>query len=456
MKNSDAKHTEIPLERAAAKQGIAERKRPVFLLYGMGGTFNYGCEAIARGTEWLLRQRWPDAVIRCAAFDPADDQRRLSGTRIDFVRRKKIGRYHWRRILSYAAFRFCPRRLVNQEDTGILRGVDAVLCVGGDLYTLNASGRFPRGLMAFGESCLRRGKKYLLWGASIGPFDRFPEVERLVVDHLSRITLTTVREPVTSDYLKKIGVTRFIEFPDPAFFVGQDQTQDADRAATGVVGVNLSPLSVRYADLNPEETLRRQADGLADWACRRGVRLLLLPHVVCRHSAGDDDLRYLEQMARRLRERLGDAVELAADDPGFLGIRRRLLGCDALIASRMHCAVNALSAGIPTLLLAYSAKARGMSRFVYGNEDWVMKLTDFPGREFTEKASNLLDRGPELRRRLLERKAEILRSAADQLREWNFIGGGFDVGSGAKVTADPAEFRSPDGNFIEEKSGGKP
>lgn len=32
-------------------------------MFGMYGLYNYGCEAIARGTYELLKQSWPDSKI---------------------------------------------------------------------------------------------------------------------------------------------------------------------------------------------------------------------------------------------------------------------------------------------------------------------------------------------------------------------------------------------------------
>jgi len=45
----------------------------------------------------------------------------------------------------------------------------------------------------------------------------------------------------------------------------------------------------------------------------------------------------------------------------------------------MHCAINAIEAGVPTIFIAYSQKAVGMAEYVYGNKKWVIpieKLTE--------------------------------------------------------------------------------
>ena len=43
----------------------------------------------------------------------------------------------------------------------------------------------------------------------------------------------------------------------------------------------------------------------------------------------------------------------------------------------MHCAINALTARVPTILLSYSAKAKGMCNYVYGSNKFVLPISDF-------------------------------------------------------------------------------
>ena len=47
----------------------------------------------------------------------------------------------------------------------------------------------------------------------------------------------------------------------------------------------------------------------------------------------------------------------------------------------MHCAINAVTRGCPTLLLSYSEKAKGMAEFIYGNRNAVVDLNSFENME---------------------------------------------------------------------------
>lgn len=398
------------------------QRPPVFLLFGMGGLFNYGCEAIARGTEIIIRKIYPSAVIRYASYYPDIDRRRLAGSSIEVVPRPRVFRRNWRRIVGAFLKKLAPGILFNQEDLRCLRDVDVVLSVGGDLYTMNTAGSIPRGLMAFGEVASKHGKKYVLWGASVGPFSSNPAAEALIIGHLRRMTHTTVRESFSLLYLQEHGVRNCSLFPDPAFFVAPEMVRDPVRDGVNkILGVNLSPLSLRYAGLDLDLELGRQADALVALVEKFGLSLKLLPHVVCSDSEGDDDLRYLRKLHALLSSRLGGRVEIVDNDPGFVGIKRHLLGCDALIATRMHCAVNALSAAVPTILLSYSAKAKGMSDFVYGSQDYCVPVNELISQKFIAVFEKFWENRGNLNCLLSERKRFILLQADQAMTCWNFL-----------------------------------
>lgn len=175
-------------------------KSPRILLIGIGGVYNYGCEAIVRGTERMLHERWPDARIVYASRRPEDDRARLKGCNVEIIRRKRVGRYSprnvLRKMLSIAGISWYP----TTDPPKISNGYDAVLSIGGDIYTISSNGVGNRGFLLFGDACENRGVRYVLWGASVGPFSANPDTERAFTKHLKNISLITARETATVDY----------------------------------------------------------------------------------------------------------------------------------------------------------------------------------------------------------------------------------------------------------------
>jgi len=108
------------------------------------------------------------------------------------------------------------------------------------------------------------------------------------------------------------------------------------------------------------------------------TEVLFVPHVSAENlHTNDNDYLYLKELYTRLPIAYQDKVHLLPVSEGFLATKKHLIHCDLCIASRMHCAINALTARVPTILLSYSAKAKGMCEYVYGSDQFVLPLSDF-------------------------------------------------------------------------------
>ena len=59
------------------------------LLIGIGGVYNYGCEAIVRGTVNILKTINPNVHISYASYNYEDDVRRLADCDIRIVKRDR-------------------------------------------------------------------------------------------------------------------------------------------------------------------------------------------------------------------------------------------------------------------------------------------------------------------------------------------------------------------------------
>ncbi len=369
---------------------------PHFLLIGIGGVYNYGCEAIVRGTELLIRQRWPGARLTYASCRPDDDRSRLAGCAVETVRRPEVTRYSLRnlerKLLSCIGLGWKPLPRIRP----LLKSVDAVLSIGGDIYTLRPDGSYAENWIRFGNFAEKLRIPYVLWGASVGPFDRDPVARTLFQQHLQRISLISARECHTRDYLAALGVARnVVTCADPAFAVAQHLFKPATvSSARPVIGVNFSPLSLRHSAECPDDMIHRQIQVVEGLVRAYNARVLLIPHVVCEFAERDDDLRHLRRILDRVSSKFRCEVELLDQDLGFIGTKKRILACDMVIAARMHCAINAISAHVPTLLLAYSQKALGMGEYVYGGDNWVLRIEDLDTPVFWELVERLMaDKG---------------------------------------------------------------
>ena len=354
-------------------------------LYGIGGTYNFGCDAIVRGTEKIIHSGFPDAEIDYYTYSYSEDKKRLSDCNVNVISMYKNNIF---RVFLKAVTKLelvignnsNPFRLSNRIRFSWIKKYDIVISIGGDIYTLppkaqcTAGSRYTNPLLEFGEFCKRQNVKLIVWGASIGPFDAEPDIKNVFMKHLDRcVTHIVAREKHTAKYLADNGINHFSLHGDPAFAV--------DRKVPSVafenrIGINLSPLSIQYLEsgIDIEDYINCQVQTIVALARSTKMGITLVPHVFSNTST-DDDYSYLKRIESELKD-LDVDVELKKCS-NFLEAKEVLAKCRLVIAARMHCAINAITCGVPTVFLSYSEKSRGMCEMVYGTEDFAIPIRDF-------------------------------------------------------------------------------
>lgn len=383
-----------------------------FFFNGILGVYNYGCEAIIRGTQRILEQHYPTVPLVYVSPRPDEDGRVLKDLPVQVVdRRYREGRLHPRRMANRVfrrlglACRWRSRKVMYwglPQRAHWYQPGDVLLSIGGDMFTLPTR-PYPARVnedalgCEFAREIRRRGVRYVLWGASVGPFEDWPDCVPIFQRFLQGIDLITAREAVTVTYLEQLGVRdTVVSVADPAFLMEVDDREEDFPFAPGsepVLGVNLSPLSAMYAynaDCRGfDEVIAQQAVLLARLIEDLAVRVLLIPHVIAPHDPEDDDLAYLQAVRERLESRCPGRAAVLSSTLGARRTKAMIKRCAMLLAARMHCAIGGVSVGVPTLFLSYSAKARGMASYIYGSEEWCMGLSDLTTPHGYEKALNL-------------------------------------------------------------------
>ena len=386
-----------------------------FYLSGQRTFGNRGCEAIVRSTVDLLHAQFGEIEVLVPSVDIAADrgqwpQASERGVRFVSAYVPSQARYwvHMQRlplpVLKRARWPFPMPRWLRKD----LSSVDAVLAVGGDNYSLDY--RIPSPVMALDRFAMDMGKPVMLWGASVGPFEREPAFVSPIRRHLARMDCLAVRESVSHRYLTDtLGLANVILMADPAFTL---QAEPVDHSAfwpsggTGVLGINVSPLIERYrypgGDLRTEvaDFIRHAVTGL-------GFGVLLIPHVnPLRGEVTGGDVAYMECLLAQVAD-LGSAVTMmpstfnAAQCKHVIGHVRLFMG------ARTHATIAALSSGVPTISIAYSVKARGINRDVFGSEDMVLETSEVSAASLRTSLDWLLREEHTLRAQLAGRVDQI-------------------------------------------------
>ena len=216
------------------------------------------------------------------------------------------------------------------------------------------------------------------------------------------------------EYLAKHAVPNVFPVCDPAFLMKPRQPVSS---AIGFeldgshIGINLSPLMARYVtggDSDRWERLCAEIVERTHVATKRPI--LLIPHVTAR-TAGNDDFSMLQRVKERLA--LPDAVVRCL--PGTLSaaeLKWAISKCPVVAGARTHATIAGLSSCVPTLSLAYSIKAYGINKDIFGTHEYCLGPEDLLHPErIAAKLATMLGKAAEIRAQLQRRIPEVEESA---------------------------------------------
>jgi colanic acid/amylovoran biosynthesis protein len=401
-------------------------ERPLFILAGNGPYANRGCEAIVRGTTKILREYFRDPQFICLSHFQNEEQfwkQRLEETdpAITHLSSRRINKKYviqniWKPDSVKAVYHYFFNRDAYHAGAYVdmlpyLNNASAVLSVGGDNYHID--GRLPISFTNLDELVLAHGRPLVIWGASIGPFSAMPDYERYMSGHLQKITGIFARESVTIDYLKNIGVAENVHpVADPAFLMDPIKPEgiedDLSIEKEEAIGLNLSPLMAKYVTGGDLEAWTSEAASIIEGVVRKtGMHVCLIPHVT--EPGANDDHAFMQRALSLISENKNITLvppKYNAAETKWI-ISRMMLFAGA----RTHSTIAALSSGVPTLSFAYSIKARGINRDIFGHLDYCIEPADLGVEVVSNQISSMLDKNTEIQRYLIGQMPRIQKAA---------------------------------------------
>jgi len=391
------------------------------ILFNYMAMYNYGCEAIVRGTvkilsqvldddlEFIMPSHEPDYTLGSLSDIPNFRVVRFSlHRRVQRAVRRKLGINNW-----YKTTLFDPQ---------VLKSCDCALSVGGDLYTLTCGGDIPWELLGIGENCFDRNIPYVIWGASVGPFEDRPERLPLIVDHLKKTDLILSRDRMTVDYLASKSIKENVrETADPAFWMEPQPCEIGQFLPkiknVPLLGINFSPLAQRSY---PEKSrfiseIVKTCETVIE---KFDVSVVLISHVITpfRYEAYDD-LQFNKKIYDGISSKFKPHVGIVQEDIGSQRIKYLISQLDYYAGARMHSTIASLSTMVPTISLAYSRKAEALNRVLFGNTEWVLAIPDFTTENFCVKLDRLITNREGVKG-ALEEKIPILKQRSMKAGEY--------------------------------------
>ena len=322
--------------------------------YYHGGSANHGCEAIVRASAKILNMPatlWstmPDSDLAYGLNDLADihEDKKQDLTGMKLLRFKV---HHKLTGSDYLYTKFAHESFFSAIQSG-----DTYLSIGGDNYCY--AGKDILG--HYNQIIHEKGGKTVFWGCSFEP----SEMDAATAKDIARYELITARESIRYETLKAVNPNTIL-VADPAFVLDSVELPLPEGWKEGnTIGINASPLIMQCA----------KDGGVAYEAyCRLIERILdttdatiaLIPHVVIENSDDRIPLRSLyEKFASTGRVVL-------VEDHNCCELKGYISRCRMFIGARTHATIAAYSTCVPTLVLGYSVKSKGIARDIFGTEE---------------------------------------------------------------------------------------
>jgi polysaccharide pyruvyl transferase WcaK-like protein len=384
----------------------------LFLFVGNGSYQNRGCEAIVRGTMEILRREFGEHIhVHSGVYaDQAEIRNQNTSETDPSILSSSINGVGLRLSTKWWASQANKRLGTKFEPQhwgikSLAHNAVAALEVGGDNYSLDY-GR-PENFMALDRILETQGIPVVLWGASVGPFDKDPEFAPRMFDHLRSLSAIFVRESSSLEYLRSNGVSDNVHLvADPAFVmkpVEPPASKISFPIPEGAIGINLSPLVARFREMN------NTASALTEWLiyCINLVKsaatlkrpILLIPHVesLCQDN---DDFSFLKSLCDAVKPEVSVPVEVLPRGLSAAELKWIIARCEIFAGARTHATIAALSSCVPTLSIGYSLKARGLNKDIFGNLNNCIAVTELNTANFTEKLTSILANQDDIRMHL--------------------------------------------------------
>ncbi|WP_426350921.1 polysaccharide pyruvyl transferase family protein [Alloiococcus sp. CFN-8] len=330
------------------------------VLYMHTGSGNHGCEAIVRSTSNLLGgpkeiKLWSLAKVEEVKYGIVDVVE-------DIIESEEIKKYS---VPYYEAL--IRRRLFRDSDANMevfikqLFKDSIAFSIGGDNYCYKWSADQA---IKLNKLIRKHCKKSVLWGCSIDP----EAITSEMADDLSKFDLITARESITYNCLKAINPNT-VQVADSAFLLEEVKQPLPDGLSRdNTVGINISPLIMKYGT-DSNMILKNYEEMIGYILDNTDMNICLIPHVVWEHNNDLVPIRYLYEKFES-SNRIG-----MIKDGNCMELKGYISQCRFFIGARTHATIAAYSSYIPTLVVGYSVKSRGIAQDLFGTyENYVLPV----------------------------------------------------------------------------------
>ena len=360
------------------------------MMFAHGGSLNRGCEAIVRSSTNIIKEKTDDTKVYLVSSKPETDKiiPQLDGIFDGSSSDIKKYSYDWWMALLKAKFLNDESYALAKMENNIIKrikDVDVCLSIGGDNYCY---GEQPA-LYEIDRRVKSQGKKLVLWGCSIGEED----MSEKKLEDLRLFDAILARESLTYNMLKNKGLNNVKLCADPAFTMAKEELELPKGWQEGnTVGLNFSPL-VWERNKDSQAAVRELINHILNTT---DLTIALTPHVII---DGNNDYEVLYKYYEEFKNT--GRVIILPNDLNAIQYKGYIARMRFFIGARTHATIAAYSNYVPTMVLGYSVKSKGISKDIFGEEKLVLGLEEISSSEkLKAKFDEMVSEETELRQTL--------------------------------------------------------
>ena len=387
-----------------------------YAFYSHGGSQNHGCEAIVRTLSSMIKKENPDSFLKLYTFKKAEDEKAgfpfvdemeefdysVKPKNVTFSDKIKIALYSKQSQKKADDFYYtiaCRNPSLKKNDVYI--------SVGGDNYCYG-DGHVAK---AMNTTLRSMGKKTVLWGCSIGPEDMTPDK----IEDLKGFDLIVARETYSYNALIENGIDKnTVLYPDSAFLLPVDEKiNESFEVKEHTVGLNISNF-VYPKGCDENHPAKKAVFSLIRYILdETDLNILLIPHVTRDNKADCETLGEIYQKFKC------DRVGLVGGEYSATEYKSIISRCEAFIGARTHATIAAYSTCVPTLVIGYSIKSKGIAKDIFGTyEGYVFPVEELSdSNRFIEIFKNFYAQNGEMRKYLQSFMPDYISKAENSIKE---------------------------------------
>ena len=383
--------------------------KKVFLC-GNTGSVNRGCEAIVRSTVKVLGARSGDVFL--ATFSPEQDMSVARDIGINLIPYAKyptsVHRYLYALIRKIFKKSVAGQSVIQNPLFSRIGKEDICLNIGGDTYCY---GR-PIPSIALNNFTRKNGITNILWCCSVEK----GKIKGEILKDLNNYKYIFAREQLTYKSLIDSGIDkkRVIRVCDPAFFLDCANVELPYGFNKGnTVGINVSEMTVNennpYAYNNIITLIRYILEDTDMSVC-------LIPHVYSIKN-NTNDYPILKKIYNEINS---ERVSIVDKEYNCEQLKYIISNCRFFVGARTHATIAAYSTEVPTLVIGYSVKSKGIATDLFGTCDgYVIPYTELTEKNELVKAfKGIVEKESEIRTRLHSFLPEYKKQLSDAIDKY--------------------------------------